>query len=279
MVAVSVEAFPDFAPCPRVGVTITGLGVGDSVVSVWRTAGGEREPVQGYRRYRMSDAEYVIDYAAPLGRKITYEVEVISGPSGAGRVTAAPVTVESSTGCLMDPLIPQTAVEITRRLLPGGQPTFAVSAMSKLEYAADVQVFKILGSDKPMALFGQRMAAAGVDFSMITDAAEQNTRMRDLLASTGQLLVRVPASWTDVLPGSWFTAVAKVSESPLGAANGDAVTAWELSGDTIQAPTIKVLTATFTYGDVSILFATYGQKQDLMAGMTYLDDLKNPIGG
>ena len=81
------------------------------------------------------------------------------------------------------------------------------------------------------------------------------------------------------LPGSWFASVPKFSESPLGAPYGDAVTAWELSGDTIAAPTIKVLTAIFTYGDVAILFETYQQKQDLMAGKTYLDDLKNPIGG
>jgi len=30
---------------------------------------------------------------------------------------------------------------------------------------------------------------------------------------------------------------------------------------------------------VAILMDTYGQKQSLMAGRTYLDDLKNPLGG
>jgi len=227
----------------------------------------------------MSDASYVVDFDAPLGRPVSYEVEVVSGPSGPSRVTSSSVTVDSSTGWLMDPLIPQTAVAITRRLLDSGQPTFAVSAMAKLERASDVQVFKILGSDRPMALFGQRMAAAGVDFSLITDAAQQNTDLRNLLSSTGMLLVRVPLSWTDVLPGSWFAAVAKVSESPIGAPHGETVTAWDLSGDTVAAPTIKVLTATFTYGDVALLTSTYQQKQDRMAGKKYLDDLKNPIGG
>lgn len=275
MVAVTVQAFTD-APCPRVGITITSLGVGSaSVVSVWRTADGERSPVRGARRASMTDSAYVIDYDAPLGRPITYEVEVISGPVGANRVTSSSVTVDSATGTIMDPLIPQSAVTITKRMLPTGEATFTVEAMKKLDYAADMQLFKILGSNKPMALFGQRMAAAGVDVSLITDAAEQNTRLRNLFTTTGQVLVRVPASWGDVLPGSWFAAVSTVSEVP----HGGALTTWEMVGDTVAAPAIRVMTALFTYGDVDILLDTYQQKQDFMAGKTYLDDLKNPLGG
>ena len=276
MVAVSVEALTD-APCPRAGVTITGLGVGDSVVSVWRSADGLREPVRGARRVTLVDSDYLIDYDAPLGRPVSYEVEVISGPTGADRVTSSSVTVSSDSAWIMDPLVPQSAVPITRRLTSTGEPTFAVEAMNKLDYAMNSQVFNILGSDKPMALFGQRAAATGVDLSMITDAAEQNTRLRSLFASSGVLLVRLPASWADFVPGAWFALVASVSEQPVGASNGDPVTVWSLSGDTVAAPVLKVLTATFSYGDVDLLFATYQQKQDAATG-TYLDDLKHPLG-
>lgn len=278
-VGVSVSALLD-DPCPRVGVTITGLGTSsESVVSVWRVAEGERNPVRGARRTTMTDSSYVVDFDAPLGRPITYEVEVISGPSGARRVTSSAVTVASDTGWIMDPLVPQTAVQVSRRMVPGGEIVFAVSAMAKLDYVADAQVFKILGSDRPMALFGQRMAAAGVDFSLITNAADQNTRLANLLKSTAQLLVRVPASWTTAIPGSCFTLVGSVSEVPVEASVGGTLSSWSLTGDTVAAPTIKVLTATFTYGDVELLLSTYGQKESLMAGKKYLDDLKNPVGG
>jgi hypothetical protein len=278
MVAVSVEALVD-APAPRVGLTVTSLGVGDSVVSVWRAADGEREPVRGARRTTLNDAAFLVDWDAPLGRPITYEVEVISGPSGAARVTAAPVTVESETGWLMDPLVPQSAVPIVHPYGADGQPVLASKALASLEYAAEVSVFNIMGSNKPLALFGQRMAAAGVDFSMITDAAEENARLRKLFMSTASLLVRLPASWGAPVEGSCFVSAPGVSESPLDAGSGGRLTAWEFTGNTVQAPTIKVLTATFSYGDVQILMDTYGQKQDLMAGKSYLDDLKNPIGG
>ena len=278
MAAISVEAV-GVGAAPVAGITVTGLSVGESVVNVWRTADGERSPVRGARRLGMNDAGYVIDYDAPLGRPITYELEVLSGPSGASRVTSSAVTVESETGWIMDPLVPQSAVAIVKPTSWDGGPVFAAAALSSLEYASEVAVYKVLGSNKPMALFGQRMAAAGIDLSMITDAAEENERLRALFQSTGNLLVRLPASWSTAIPGSCFTAVATVAEKPAEHGDEGALTVWELSGDTVQAPTIRVLTATFTYGDVAILIGTYGQKQDLMAGKSYLDDLKNPLGG
>ncbi|MDF9748623.1 hypothetical protein [Arthrobacter sp. ES3-54] len=275
MVAVTVEALVD-APCPRVGVTITGLGVGDSVVSVWRSADGLREPVRGARRVSLVDSTYLIDYDAPLSRPITYEVEVISGPSGADRVTSSSVTVNSDTGWLMDPLVPQSAIPVV-----GGDgddgPYLRGEALAQLEYAADVSLISVMGSDKPMALFGQRMAARGVPLSMGTRSAEQNARLRDLLMSSALVLFRpIPGFGID-LPGSMFVTVPSAVEAPVDVAWGGNLTWWDLKADTVAAPTLKVLTATFTYGDVALLFATYQQKQDAATG-TYLDDLKHPLG-
>ena len=108
MVAVVVEALVD-APAPRAGVTITDLGVGDSLVSVWRSSDGEREPVRGGRRVTLTDAAFLVDWDAPLGRPVSYEVEVISGPAGASRTASVPVTVDSDSAWVMDPLVPQSA--------------------------------------------------------------------------------------------------------------------------------------------------------------------------
>jgi hypothetical protein len=273
MVAVVAEGLVD-APCPRVGLTITGLGVGDSLVSVWRTADGERNPVRGARRVLMVDAAFVTDYDAPLARVVSYEVEVISGPGGASRTFSNDVTVESTTGWLMDPLVPQSAVPVV-----GGDgdegPYLRGEALSQLEYAADVSLIKIMGSDKPMALFGQRMAASGVPISLGA-TLENNTRLKALLMSTAQLLFRPLPEFGD-LPGTMFVSVPSAVETPVSLAYSY-LTWWDLKADTVQAPVLKVLTATFTYGDVALLFATYQQKQDAAAGKTYLDDLKSPFG-
>jgi hypothetical protein len=277
MVAVVAEALVD-APCPRVGLTITGLGVGDSVVSVWRTADGERNPVRGARRTTLVESAFVTDYDAPVGRPITYEVEVIDGPDGASRTASEPVTVDSDTAWLMDPLVPQSAIPIRATRDADGAPYLRGNSLAEFEYAADVSLINVMGSTTPMALFGQVMKPRGVPLSMSTRSAEQNKQLKNLLTSTAQLLYRQPPSYGIDVPGVMFISVASKKELPVDVGWGGSLTWWEMTADTVAAPVLKVLTATFTYGDVAILFATYQQKQDAAAGKTYLDDLKSPFG-
>lgn len=264
---------------PAVQLTITGLGIGDSVVSVWRTADGVRSPVRGARRARMNDSDLVTDYDVPLGRPVTYEVEVITGPGGASRTSSEPIIVESETAWIMDPLDPTTAVPVVGAHSRDGTTYFRGEALAKLDYKSNNSLFDIMGSDRPMALFGQVMAAQGVPLSMATRSAEQNAKLRTLLKSGGGLLFRpIPAFGID-LPGVMFVSVELKSEIPVNVMMGGDLTWWEMTADTVAAPVIKVLTATFTYGDVAILFSTYQQKQDALgSGATYLDDMKNPFG-
>jgi hypothetical protein len=274
MVAVAVEGLLD-APCPRAGITVTGLGVGDSVVSVWRTADGVRSPVRGARRVIMVDSAFVTDYDAPLGRPVTYEVEVISGPGGASRTLSPQVTIDSPTGWIMDPLIPQSAVPVVAN--DGDGLYLRAQALTQLEYLADVSLIKVMGSSEPMALFGQRQAATGIDLSMGAETADHNSRLRQLLQSTAQLLFRpIPGFGVD-LPGTMFVSVPSAVENPVDQEWGGSLTWWDLKADTVAAPTMKVLTSTYTWGDVALLFGTWQQKQDSAAG-TYLDDLKTPLG-
>jgi hypothetical protein len=278
MVAVTAEALmgtPDGA-----GVTITGLGVGDSIVTLWQVSGKLRKPVQGYRRSVMNDASYVVDHFPPLGRNVTYEVEVIAGPLGPSRTTSAPVVVPSTTGWLSDALVPQNSVPLVGTRTDNNDIYLRGEALAALEYSAGVSMYKIMGDSEPMALFGERMAAQGIDTSVGTRSAEENARLEDLLSSTAQLVFRPLPEWGDVgLQGTMYLANATYRRIDVNRRMGGNLTWWELKSDQVAAPTIRVLTGTFTYGDVELLMTTYQQKQNLMAGKTYLDDLKNPIGG
>lgn len=281
MIAVTAEELAP-APGPQTGITITGLGIGASIVSIWRVTGADRECVPGYRRATMNDAAYLKDVYAPPGTSITYEVEVISGPGGPIRATSPAVmvgTADSPIGWLMDALVPQSAVPVTGRREADSLELMA-SSLKDLEYAADLSIFKIMGSDKPMALFGARMAARGLDTRIATRSAEQNAKLQNLLSSTAQLHFRPAPAWKNLqLAGNLFIANASARQLPVTPHWGSALTWWDLKSDVVAAPTIRVLTATFSYGDVAILMSTYQQKQDLMAAKSYLDDLKNPIGG
>lgn len=278
MVAVQVEAVMDDAG-DRAVLTITGLGVGDSSVSLWRLSDGGREEVSGYRRARMSDASVVTDFYCPVGRDVSYEVEVISGPLGASRTTSAPVFIPATSGWLMDALVPQNSVRVVGSRDGKGNPYLRAQALSALEYNAKISVFEIMGSDKPMALFGQRMAEAGLDTSLATRSDEENARLKKLLRSTAQLVFRPLPTWGDVgLPGVMHLANATARQVPVNTFIGGDLTWWDIVSDVVAAPSIRVLTASFSYGDVAIMTGSYGQKQDAMAGRTYLDDLKSPLG-
>lgn len=276
-VAVSAEALPG-GPAPKAGITVTGLGVGDSVVTVWRTVDEDRGPVRGGRRVVMNDAGFVTDWDAPINRPVSYEAEVLSGPGGPARAYASAVTVVSATGWLMDPFVPQNAVPVLGAPRDDGDIYLRGQALAELEYAADVSMFNVMGGKKPVALFGERMAERGLDLSLGTRSAVESLQLKDLLRSSSGFLFR-PGPDLDglLLDALMFIAAPSVTQRPVTTAWGGDLTWWDFKADTVAAPTIKVLTATFTYGDVQLLYATYQQKQDAMAGKTYLDDLKNPL--
>lgn len=278
MVAVTAEMLPP-GPGPKAGITVTGLGVGNSLVNVWRTADEERRSVRGGRRITMNDGGFVTDWDAPTNRRISYEVEVLSGPGDAARKTAAPLTIPSDTSWLMDPFIPQSAVPVVGRRNSKGDIVLRGPALSALEFSSDISMFNVMGSREPIALFGERMAAKGIDLSMGTRSAEESKRLKDLLTSTSGFLFR-PGPELDgvLLRGSIFLSSPSVTQLPVDVGWGGELTWWDFKGDTVSAPTVKVLTATWTYGDVQLLTTTYQQKQDVMAGKTYLDDLKAPLG-
>lgn len=282
---VSAEAFLD-SPAPRAVVTIDGLGVGDSVLNVWRVADGKRMAVRGARRVRMNDAGFLTDWDAPLGRPVTYEVEVLTGPGGASRTVSTAVTLDTDEGWFMDPLIPNTAVSVHRPSVADGRAAFRAGAMAAFERPAEVGKFKIMGSPEPMALFGQRESASGIDLSVVTNTAAEATRLRRLLDSTSSLLVRLPASWQKTLPGVCFAAVPSVSENPVNAGLGKDLVVWAMAGDIVSAPTIKPLTGSVTFGDVAMLYTTFQDKHDSVIAAasaageqpTFLFDLMNPLG-
>ena len=276
--ALAVLPRPTFDPCPRVEITLTDFTPTTNNVTVWRTADGKRQAVRGYRRKDMVSADAVIDYEAPLGRDITYEVEVLSGVNAQALAPKATTRVNAVSGCIQDPLVPSTAVPVHGDFGPNGKAYLRDTAMKQLEYAADISMLQVLGSPDPVALLGQRMAASGVDMSMSTRAAQHATNLRNLLQQAPLVLVRPLPAWSSGLPGLCYLASGKPTELPVDEAWGGSLIRWQLVGDLVASPNMNVLVPLWTYGDVKALWGTYQQAQTGLAGKTYLDVLKSPPG-
>jgi hypothetical protein len=276
--ALMLVARPTFDPCPRVEITITDLTPTTNTVTVWRTADGKRQAVRGARKRSMVSADFVIDYEVPLGRVVTYELEVTSGINAQVSSSKPTVKVSSPSGCIQDPLVPGSAVPVYGERGPDGKANLRGQALKTFEYKADMSIIPILGSPDPVALMGQRMAASGVDTSLATRAAQEAANLRNLLQQAPLVLVRPLPGWASALPGLCYMAAGAPAELPVDEAWGGSLIWWELKGDLVAAPTMNVIVPLWTYGDVKALWGTYQQAQTALAGKTYLDVLKSPAG-
>lgn len=280
----SAQVFDDDAPCPRVGLTITGLSpTVESVVTVWRSVPGEgRLPVRGLRDVSVIDATYLVDYEVPLGRPVTYTLEV-SGPMTPASTTAT-VTVVSDTVWMQDPLDPTTAVAVSGSY-DGSAIWFASAAFASIGYSDPAALVRVMNSRYPTALGGGRGGASDVPFDVYTDAIEAANRLRILLGVASPLLLRT-------LPPIPLPALAYLradaSEQPVDTLMGGlwsdgaqpvdflggSVTYWGLRGDLVAAPSIHLVVPTWTYAQVSALYETYAAAA--ARGGTYLDWMKDP---
>lgn len=261
---------------PSVGITVTGLAEGTpSFVTVWRsTEGNKRRIVRGWNDRVVYGGDFGIDYEVPLGRTVTYDL-VVRGEVVPEFLTHT-VFVASDVGYIQDPLLPLGAVSVSG---DKGPTYFTGSAFRALQYAVESSQVAILGSNEPVAMTGQRLAASGVDFNMVTRAAEQAAAMRHLLTTTPLVLVRPLPHW-GALPDLIYT-VPSVVEEPLDVSWGGSFVRWNLTGDMVAPPSIQVLVARWTYGDVEALWATYADAQAVASarGITYLADQRDPTMG
>lgn len=275
---ITVVAIPTFDPTPRVEVTVADLTPTTNSVTLWRTADGKRQAVRGYRKRDVVSTDFTTDYEVPLGRSVSYELEVLSGLNAQAATTAVATQVNAASGAVQDPLVPSSTVPMYGDRGPGDQPYLRDQAVRDLERAAAVSLIPIMGSPDPVAILGQRMSESGVDISMSTRAAQAAANLRNLLRQTPLVLVRPLPTWWGGLPGLCYMAVGNPVEQPIDEAWGGKLIHWQLKGDLVAAPTMNVLVPLWSYGDVKALWATYQQAQTALSGKTYLQVMKRPAG-
>lgn len=266
------------SPAPSVGVTVTGLGATPSTFNIWRTAGGRRSLLNGGRNRESTGSDYIIDEAVPFNIPVSYDAEILSGPTITEPTTPGTITIPSDVGWIQDPLVPGGAIPIDGTRNQDGRPVLRATALAELMYKADVSLMQVIGSSEPVALIGQRAVAAGVDFNLVTKAAEHSNDLRELIMTAGVVLVRPVAPWGDHLPPLCYVTSESVRELSRLADLGDDTTDWLISTTLVKAPSMDVLVPRWTWGDVEALYETWGQAETALSGLSWLDVIKNPTG-
>jgi hypothetical protein len=269
------------APTDRVEITIADLYPAEATVTVYRTVDGFRRPVREGENLVVIGTDAVVDYEAPLGRVITYELEItaglaLGGPGASGTVTLTPA---GSYGWIQDPLDPASAIKLYGDVGPNGESALTDQSVHNLAYAADVSLIPIMGSSEPVALIGQRMVASKIPFNILTDAAEHTTNLRDLLMQAPLVLIRTLPTWGTALPALCYCAPPEPTEDPINAPYGGTLTSWSFETGLVAPPRMKLVVPIWTYGDVQALWTTYQQAQTALSGKTYLAVRISPPNG
>lgn len=271
----AAEVFDDDLPCPRVGLTVTGLSpTSESTVTVWKSVAGEpRVAVRGLRKVRVVDFHYVEDFEVPLGRPVTYTLEV-DGPVVPLTLTAT-VTISSDKVWLQDPLDPTTAVAVS--IHRDGSDVYMTSgALRSVSRPTSGTRVDVMGARYPTLLGGGRRSAQGVPLDLGTRSVEAAAQVRDLLDAASPLLVRTAPEISQIPALSYVDA--DVDELPLTMfIDGGAqhrLTRWAIAGDLVQAPSSDLLVPTWTWPQVEALYETYEQAE--ASGKTYLEMMRDP---
>lgn len=271
------------APTDRIIITVADLVPGDSLVNLWRTADGRRATVAGAKHWIVNTSNAITDYAPPLGRVISYDLEVLTGTSaGVATPTATATVTQPGTphGWIQDPLVPSSAIPLYGDVGPTGEAGLDDSAVKNVEFNASITILPIQGSPDPIALIGQRQSGSNIAFDMTTDSTVHAGELLTLMQQAAPLLIRTLPEWSAALPGLCYLAIPKEVYLPQNEAWGGTVIHWSLTGDLVAAPTSNVLVAVFTYTKVAAIWSTYQQAQTTLSGLgrKYIDVLKSPSG-
>jgi len=263
-----------FQHAPFAGISVTGLALDEgSVITIWRSVPGEpRTVVQGARDMEVTAAAFIEDWGVPLGRKVTYTLEIVSG-SVEPEVLTDTITIHSDTAWLQDPLNPVTAVPLDVTSDRGGV-YLRSDAFSELARSLPGSIHYPMGSGLGASLGGQRRAPTGVPLTVVTNAAAQATRLRTLLQTSTTLMLRTTETIDQVEATTYWHV--GLSEQPITTFNPAVradITRWPLVGDQTRGPSVSVLVPRWTYGQVKELYSTYGQTID---GRRYLDWVRDP---
>lgn len=267
----SLEALTD-APCPRVRITLTGLGGTAVTVRITRTVAGAALVVPGALAWELVDSGVLVDYAAPLNVQTTYTLYVDGAIAD-----VKTITLESDTAWIQDPRQPDRALPVEVEDAVNGRLTMRAEALADINYGANSSTMSVMGDPLPVAFGAQRSAPAGLNVSMSSYEAATSTAFRELVSEAPILLLRTTDRMVPLPPAVYL--LADVSEQPQTVHIGGTFTAWNVVGDFVRPVLQQVISGFLTYADVQAVLGvyTYDEVQALAGATTYLDWQKNPL--
>lgn len=261
---ITATARNDMDPCPRVELSYDWPG--GSRAEVWRHVDGVASMVRGGKLSTVAPTGLLVDYEAPLGVDIQYEVSGWSGGGLAGtsglpeRVALSSLLPDDRLAIIQDPYAPASAMPV---LLEG-------SAVSSLTRRRRVEHMEPMRGDR--IGIGSRAGLPGeIPLSMLTTHDQDGDLLRSLLTNSYPLVVR---SVNPIeLPRVAYVSIDEFREVPIHRDRAGWVL-WEMTATLVRPPAASIVLPVHTYREVLDIYPKYGDL--LTSKATYRDVLRNP---
>lgn len=247
-------------PCPSVLLDLAGLT--GSTMSVFRNQAGARKEVRGYtKRLVVGDAYTLIDFEAPFGIPISYDVEcynVAGATINTG--TLADVLLECRDAWISDALAPTLSTRVT---LTG-------TSLATATLRRDGGTVPIVNAAYPTGQGGVRRKGAAIPIAFRCENEAEESAVLEVVCSADPLVLRTPADHRQLPRLAYVTTSEWVVDIPPQGGGAGAFSFIRGTVDLVVGPGASVIVPARTYGDVLTEGATYGDIRASRASYLYV---------
>lgn len=255
----TVTAYPAGVPVPHVELVVA-TGYTAPYFTLYRLRTGMEPAVVrgGSQRSLAAGAVLVVDYEAPFGEAVSYQIDYHDADGGVlGVDTTASATLDVAEAWLQDPVNPTAGFQVRRGA------GFAATQESTLE----ASFVAVLGSPA-LAMLADQRRLGPLNLPMLTLTEAERAAMRSLLGGATSLLLRTPPAW-GLVDTALYVAIPGVTEERWADDPTKPSRVWPLTGTPVAPPAAELAVGAVTWADVIDAYSTWA---DLKLGEpTWLD--------
>lgn len=231
---------------PQAGITIDGLtGTCNVTVTVSWDGGLTWNPVRGGTLTGVLGSTFIRDHVTPLNVAATYQAVITGGTTATWQTSS---TITSATPWIQDPLNPRSAVALYADM-SSGHVLLTLGSLAGGNWGQHVDLAAAIGSDLAAASIGRRQKIAGLPMVLTYDVAAEGGRLRTLLMTSGQLVVRgLPAA--GLLDPVAHVTAADADEVRYDAGN---ISEWTLTARQVLPVSLRIVVPWWTFDMVKAL--------------------------
>lgn len=268
-------------PVPSVLVDVTSIPAYSGVkrITIYRIANNAQTIVRNANSIDISGSAtfFIQDFDVPLGVPVQYKAYIRNNTGLNTNQTTLTATYQASDASIWitDPLNTSNFVKVATS--GTGDAVLGQNSFTKVARSYEKNTSSVIGRSKPVLQFYGEKALTDLPLEII--AGPSASDQIEALLQTGHVLIRTNSRMVN-LPRELYCTMTGEQE-PLtwnlsGFDAGSDLTKWTLTVDEVEAQTLDIVLALYSYDYWAGKYATYADAVTAYGTGTYLNAMKNP---